>query len=111
MSTYRSEPSGHGPRGHTEIAYSILSVCLDGSLKTHVMFKCNLSSKQLHSYMEFPLSQGLHEMKREPPSAKKENKTTVRGRKYLDAYGALLEMLKGNVAAGPRGYPRIVGDE
>ncbi len=92
MSSYRSEPTGRGPRGYMEIAYSILSVCLNGALKTHVMFRCNLNSKQLHFYMDSLLAKGLLEKEREPPSAKVEYRTTQRGRKYLETYSALLEM-------------------
>ncbi len=93
MSSYRSEPTGRGPRGYMEIAYSILSVCLNGALKTHVMFRCNLNSKQLHFYIESLLAKGLLEKERERPSAKVEYMTTQRGRKYLETYSALLQML------------------
>ncbi len=93
MSAYRSEPTGHGPRGYMEIVYSILSVCLNGALKTHVMFRCNLNSKQLHFYIESLLAKGLLEKDREPPSAKVEYRTTTKGRKYLETYSALLQML------------------
>jgi len=93
MSSYRSEPTGRGPRGYMEIVYSILSVCLNGALKTHVMFRCNLNSRQLHFYIESLLAKGLLEKEREPPSAKVEYRTTSKGRKYLETYGALLQML------------------
>ena len=93
MNSYRSEPAGRGPRGYMEIVYSILSVCLNGALKTHVMFRCNLNSKQLHFYIESLLVKGLLEKEREPPSAKVEYRTTQRGRKYLETYSALLQML------------------
>lgn len=93
MSTYRSEPTGRGPRGYMEIVYSILSVCLNGALKTHVMFRCNLNSKQLHFYIESLLAKRLLEKDREPPSAKVEYRTTQRGRKYLETYSVLLQMM------------------
>ncbi len=93
MSSYRSEPNGRGPRGYMEIVYSILSVCLNGALKTHVMFRCNLNSKQLNFYIESLLAKGLLEKERAPPSAKVEYKTTQRGRNYLETYSALLQML------------------
>lgn len=93
MSGYRSEPTGRGPRGYLEIVHSILSVCLNGALKTHVMFRCNLNSKQLHFYLDSLLAKGLLEIQREPPSAKSEYWTTTKGRKYLETYGVLLQML------------------
>jgi predicted transcriptional regulator len=90
---YRSEPTGHGPRGYMEIVYSILSVCLNGALKTHVMFRCNLNSKQLRFYIDSLLSKGLLDKERAPPSAKVEYRTTERGRRYLETYGTLLQMM------------------
>ncbi len=93
MSTYRSAPPGRGPRGYMEIVYSVLSVCLNGALKTHVMFRCNLNSKQLHFYIESLLAKGLLENDRSPPSAKVEYRTTRLGRKYLETYSALVQML------------------
>ena len=93
MPAYRSEPPGRGPRGYMEIVYSMLSVCLNGALKTHVMFRCNLNSRQLRFYIDSLLAKGLLEKDRSPPSAKVEYRTTQRGRKYLETYGTLLEML------------------
>ena len=97
MSSYRSEPMGRGPRSYMEIVYSVLSVCLNGALKTHVMFRCNLNSKQLHFYIESLLAKGLLEPERAPPSAKVEYRTTQRGRQYLETYGNLLQMLNDEV--------------
>ncbi len=76
-----------------EITHSILSVCTDGALKTHVMFRCNLNSRQLHFYIESLLAKGLLEKERSPPSAKVQYLTTQRGRRYLEAYDILLQML------------------
>jgi predicted transcriptional regulator len=92
-----------------EIVYSVLSVCLNGALKTHVMFRCNLNSKQLHFYMESLLTKGLLEKLREPPSAKVEYRTTARGRKYLETYGTLLQMLNEDGGLERANYPRASG--
>ena len=102
---YRSEPTGHGPRGYMEIVYSILSVCLNGALKTHVMFRCNLNSKQLRFYIDSLLVKGLLEKDRAPPSAKVEYRTTERGRSYLETYGTLLQMLTEERKVEGSGYP------
>ncbi len=111
MSGYRSEPNGRGPRGYMEIVYSILSVCLNGALKTHVMFRCNLNSKQLQFYIESLLSKGLLEKDRSPPSAKVEYRTTQRGRKYLETYSALLQMLSEEGSLESATYARATGQE
>ncbi len=109
MSSYRSEPTGRGPRGYMEIVYSVLSVCLNGALKTHVMFRCNLNSKQLHFYIESLLAKGLLEKEREPPSAKVEYRTTTKGRRYLETYGALLQMLSDDRGIESESYAQTAG--
>jgi predicted transcriptional regulator len=93
MTSYRSEAEGRGTRGYMEIVYSILSVCLNGALKTHIMFRCNLNSKQLRWYMGSLLEKGFLESVRVPPSSKVEYKTTERGRRYLETYNTLQQML------------------
>jgi predicted transcriptional regulator len=89
----RSEATGHGTRGYMAIAYSILSVCLNGTMKTHVMFRCNLNSRQLHFYLESLVAKGLLERGRTPPSAKVEYRTTEKGRKYVETFGAMVQLL------------------
>ena len=89
----RSEAVGHSPRGYMEIAYSILSVCLNGALKTHVMFRCNLNSKQLQFYLESLEGKGFIESGRIPPSVKVEYRTTDRGRRYMETYDRLIQLL------------------
>ncbi|HEV2225572.1 MAG TPA: winged helix-turn-helix domain-containing protein [Nitrososphaerales archaeon] len=93
MEYRRSEAVGGGPRGFVEIVYSILSVSLNGTLRTHIMFRCNLNSRQLHTYLEALIEKGLLERKRDPPSSKVEYITTVKGRKYIEAYDVLAQML------------------
>jgi predicted transcriptional regulator len=57
------------------------------------MFRCNLNSKQLRFYIDSLLAKGLLEKERAPPSAKFEYRTTERGRRYLETYGTLVQML------------------
>lgn len=76
-----------------EISYSILSASLNGALRTHIMFRCNLNSRQLHAYLESLVDKGLIERRREPPSVKVEYVTTMNGRKYVEIYNSLAEML------------------
>lgn len=93
MEHQRMRTAGGGPRGYMEISYSILSASLNGSLRTHIMFRCNLNSRQLHVYLESLVEKGLIEKRREPPSVKVEFVTTVKGRKYVETYNSLAEML------------------
>ena len=76
-----------------EIIYSILESSTQGALKTHIMFKCNLNSRQLQLYVQFLVGKGLLARERVPPSPKIEYKTTERGRKYIQAYETLLGLV------------------
>jgi predicted transcriptional regulator len=94
-----------------EIAYSVLSACLNGAIGTHVMFRCYLNSRQLHVYLDSLLSKGLIEKRREPPSAKVEYYTTVKGRKYIEVYDTLAEMLDGSQLVPSASWPTPYGGE
>ncbi len=104
MSNYRSDSIGRGTRGYMEIVYSVLSVSLNGALKTHIMFRCNLNTKQLHTYVDSLLEKGLLEKVRSPPSAKVEYRTTVKGRKYIETYNTLLQMLSSRASVESQTY-------
>lgn len=75
------------------IADSILSVCLNSNLKTHIMFKCNLNTRQLHDYIDSLLSNDLLETEREPSSARVKYRTTTKGRKFMEAYYDTIRLL------------------
>ena len=85
--------NGRSNRGYMEIIYSILESSMQGVLKTHIMFKCNLNSRQLQLYVQFLVDKGLLVRERVPPSPKVEYKTSERGRKYMQAYETLLELV------------------
>ena len=70
------------------------------------MFRCNLNSKQLHFYIDSMLAKGLLEKERVPPSAKVEYRTTQLGRRYLETYGALLQMLSEDKGLEPEAFAR-----
>ena len=84
---------GWGNRGWFEIIYFILVVCKKGSLKTHIMYKCNLNSKQIDQYLQFLIDRKLLEREFESPDSKRHTyKTTERGSKYITAYNQLAEI-------------------
>jgi predicted transcriptional regulator len=76
-----------------EIIYSILESSMQGALKTHIMFKCNLNSRQLQLYVQFLVNKGLLTRERAIPSPKVEYRTSERGRKYMHAYETLFELV------------------
>lgn len=81
---------GWGNRGWIEIIESILEICEDGALKTHVMYKCNLNSKQITQYLEFLQNHRLIENTRDKPYSKRIIfRTTELGKRYMEAYGML----------------------
>jgi len=82
---------GWGPRGWFEIVYSIVTESWDGSLKTHLMNKCNLNSKQAENYVHFLLKYRLLKRERSYDSSRIIYKTTELGRKYVEIYGKMLE--------------------
>ena len=84
---------GWGNRGWLEIIYFILVVCKKGSLKTHIMYKCNLNSKQIDQYLQFLIARQLLEKQQESPDSKRYiYKSTEMGRKYISAYNQLAEI-------------------
>jgi predicted transcriptional regulator len=84
---------GWGNRGWLEIIDLILTVCEQGALKTHVMYKCNLNSKQVQQYLDFVLKRGLAKA---TPDAQDPRRTlyvtTERGRKFMRAYDELADI-------------------
>ena len=80
---------GWGNRGWLEIINLMLTVCERGALKTHIMYKCNLNSKQLQQYMDFMLSRGLVKSEEEGEAKRTVYVTTDRGRRLRAAYDEL----------------------
>lgn len=84
---------GWGNRGWIEIIEIILETCEKGSLKTHIMYQCNLNSKQIRQYIQFLLNRGLIEnLSRSPSSSRIVYKTTDFGKKYMIAYKQLKDI-------------------
>jgi len=84
---------GWGTRGWLEIVNLMLAVCENGALKTHVMYKCNLNSKQLQQYMNFMLSRKLISMRQdEGGTIRTIYATTDLGRKLTAAYHELADI-------------------
>jgi predicted transcriptional regulator len=84
---------GWGNRGWLEIIDLVLSVCDQGTLKTHVMYKCNLNSKQVQQYLDFVVSRSLIEVRQDPVDLKRITyKTTERGRRFMRSYNELAEI-------------------
>jgi predicted transcriptional regulator len=83
---------GWGNRGALDIINLILLVCIEGRMITHVMYKCNLNSKQTQSYIGFLLQYGLLEKKKPEGSSKFVYHATDRARKYLEVYAEMAQI-------------------
>jgi predicted transcriptional regulator len=78
-------------RGMLEMIASILTTCLEGTKKTHIMYKANLTSTSLNEYLEFLLKNGLLERS-------ELYRTTTKGRMYLEHFKEILTLLgKGGI--------------
>ena len=84
-----------------EIVYSILRASMEGALRTHIMFRCNLNSLQLHLYLQFLVDRSLLDHQNDPSGSKNEYKTTDLGRSYMRAYERLYALV------GPRDFASI----
>jgi predicted transcriptional regulator len=84
-----------GNRGWVEIIETILETCIYGTLKTHIMYKCNLNSKQIAQYLQFLENHRLIERIKNNPSSKSSLfMTTELGKKYIEAYTRLEDIFK-----------------
>lgn len=66
-----------------EVMASILEVCLEGTKKTHVLYRANMSSDSLNSYLELLIRQGMLEKSGL-------YRTTVKGRIFLEHFRGIL---------------------
>lgn len=86
---------GWGNRGWVEIIEMILEICEGGALKTHIMYKCNLNSKQIAQYLQFLQDRKLIDIIRKPPTSKRPSFITNEiGKKYIYAYKQLENIFK-----------------
>ena len=75
-------------RTRIEILASILNVASNGSLKTHIMYKANLSHRQLEKYLEFLIRNMLLEETNEPDVGRR-YRLTQKGIDFLKDYSRL----------------------
>ena len=82
--------TGWSNRGWLEIIEFILSMCENGSRKTHVMYRCNLNSKQINEYLNFLLECGMLEKINERPNSKRSiYRTSELGKDFILRYKQL----------------------
>jgi predicted transcriptional regulator len=68
-------------------------MCEGGARKTHVMYRCNLNSKQISEYMNFLLDCGMLEKVQERANSKRHIfKTSELGNKFIGRYKQMAEL-------------------
>ena len=92
ISDDRSESNSH--RGRLDIIADILDASLGGGRKTHLMSHCNLSFRQLKSYLHFLLTQGFLVLVRGNGSFNESLEVTDKGRQFLRAYKGLMTLMQ-----------------
>jgi len=84
-------------RSRFDIIATVLLAANDGGArKTHIMYKCNLSFKQLHSYLRFLVEMELLKAIKEPLGTVENSvrfETTRKGREFIKAYKNLNVLL------------------
>ena len=78
-------------RNRLSIIAEILNITQNGSLKTQIMYKANLSFAQLNEYLSFLTKMNL--LKIHTEKRKRIYRTTAKGNKYLKNYEKISALL------------------
>ena len=78
-------------RDRLYIIAEILNITKDGSLKTQIMYRANLSFAQLNEYLSFLTKMDLLKIHNE--KRRKVYRTTAKGNKYLENYAKISDLL------------------
>jgi predicted transcriptional regulator len=78
-----------------DIIADILDASVEGVKKTHLMYHCNLSFRQMKAYSHFLLDRGfLQKVKLDPNTKDGRFEVTDRGKEFLKAYRGLKALLQ-----------------
>jgi predicted transcriptional regulator len=82
-------------RGNFDIIADILDASYGGAKKTNLMYRCNLSFKQLKGYSRFLLENGMLRLNgRTSGSDTATFEVTEKGKEFLRAYKGLKALMK-----------------
>lgn len=90
MNPWSSNPPKR--RDKLSIVAEILEITREGSLKTQVMYRANLSFTQLNNYLNFMLKINL--LEKVMRNEKEIYRATEKGTKFLQRYREITELLK-----------------
>jgi predicted transcriptional regulator len=91
MNPWGSDPTAKR-RDKLYIIAEILEIAKDGTLKTQIMYRANLSFTQLNDYIKFMLKINL--MEKRPEGTKEIYRATDKGIDFLGRYREIKELLK-----------------
>jgi predicted transcriptional regulator len=78
-----------------DIIADILDASRGGAKRTHLMYQCNLSFRQLKNYSHFLLKTGfLRIVTKEKESVSGAYEVTEKGKKFLQAYRGLKSLMQ-----------------
>lgn len=81
-------------RSRVDIIANILVVSDGGAKKTHIMYKCNLSFRQLHAYIDLLINRRLlRKLEIKEGSRQELYETTSKGKAFLQAYKKIKGLL------------------
>ncbi len=81
-------------RSQIDIMANILNEAVNGAKKTRIMYRCNLSYKQLERYLELLLGLELLGLISKKESSTKDSfKTSTKGHAFLNAYSTLKALM------------------
>jgi predicted transcriptional regulator len=81
-------------RSRIDIIANILGVSGEGTKKTHIMYRCNLSFRQLHAYLNLLVDRKLlRKVVRKESSRQELYETTSKGKAFLQAYKGIKALL------------------
>jgi predicted transcriptional regulator len=89
MDILENQPQISSNRTRLEILASILNVSQHSPLKTHIMYKANLSHMQLEKYLRFLIAKGLLEELSDPERGGRFYQITEKGTEFLRDYARL----------------------
>jgi len=90
------EKPSNNHRGNFDIIADILDASYGGAKKTNLMYRCNLSFKQLKSYSRFLIDNGMLRLNG-PHARGTDNVTfevTEKGRQFIRAYKGLKALMQ-----------------
>lgn len=95
LSTKTKKSSSNNHRGRLDIIADILEASHKGTRKTYLMYRCNLSFRQLKYYLNFLLRKKLlHTATKDGNPNPGLFEITDKGKKFLKAYKGLKALMK-----------------